>query len=73
MSRRVTLMLTLTATILLVAAVFLLDRTTGIPLMPLVLVLGALALGTLAISRAWTRPDSSVDQPSAEGSVAGPT
>ena len=41
--------------------------------MPLVLVLGALALGTLAISRAWTRPDSSVDQPSAEGSVAGPT
>ena len=73
MSRRVTLALTVTATILLIAAVPLLDRTGGLPLVPAAVISAALALGTLAISRAWTRPGSSADQPSADGSVAGPT
>ena len=70
MSRRVTIGLTALATVLLISATVLLDRTSGLPLLPAVAILAALALGTLAISRAWTRP---LAQSSSEGSVAGPT
>ena len=70
MSRRVTIGLTALATVLLISATFLLDRTSGLPLLPVLAILAALALGTLAISRAWARP---LAQSSSEGSVAGPT
>lgn len=73
MSRRVTLALTGGATALLVAAVLVLDRTSAMPLLPAALILGGLALGSVAVSRAWARQASSLAQPSADGSAAGPT
>lgn len=70
MSRPLTLVLTAASTTLLVLAQLLMNRTTDLGWLTAIVVLGGLVLGTLAVSRAWTRP---IVQPSAEGSVAGPT
>lgn len=70
MSRRLTLVLTAASTTLLVLAQLMMERATDLAWLTSMVILGALALGTLAVSRAWARP---VVQPSVEGSVAGPT
>lgn len=70
MSRRLTLALTAASTTLLVLAQLMMERATDLAWLTSMVILGALALGTLAVSRAWARP---VVQPSVEGSVAGPT
>ena len=68
--RRVTLALASASTGLLVTAVVLLDRLTTATVLPTFLVLAGLAVGTVAVVRAWARPPV---QDSVDGSVAGPT
>lgn len=74
-SRGLTLVLTAVSTGLLVLAQLMIDRATDPAWLTSMVVLGALAVGTFAVSRAWARPvvQPAGAQPSAEGSVAGPT
>ncbi len=71
MKRLVTVLLAMTATVLLLMSSSMTNRYAG--LLSAALLAVGLGFGVLAVTRAWSRPSPVEDQPSIEGSFAGPT